>query len=346
MKTFGTLLKNHTRLETFFTPYATGSVGFPLYAKNFLALWWDVVGDPPTKTPNSAALSGQCLCPCRPSNPPNSARPIWGKSLNTAPNWREQAQYVKSPGNTPSGFFEDGLTNPSIIAAITFDVIEPEVADGQHVAFGPVADRRRASHFHVLLHSAARPRRCRARKSVGRPGCRFADRHPRRQFPHRGADGVPLRQGWRHSHVGDVHRKSPKHLVRQLGPDRLRQEGPKTVRLFSQAAAVLRRRRAGMGQNGRASRTTARCTVSTIQPRPKRPIRRRSTRTSWPTFAGVVALAWMPSPPTARASIPRASSTTNSCSRCWSHSTRHGAAVIVAGRADPVATPSWRTYSH
>jgi len=39
----------------------------------------------------------------------------------------EQAQYVKSPGNTPSGFIEDGLTNPSIIAAITFEVIEPDV---------------------------------------------------------------------------------------------------------------------------------------------------------------------------------------------------------------------------
>ena len=57
VETFGTLLKEHTRLETFFTPYATGSVGFPLYAKNFLALWGDVVADPPTKTPNIATLS-------------------------------------------------------------------------------------------------------------------------------------------------------------------------------------------------------------------------------------------------------------------------------------------------
>ena len=48
-----TKLVKHSRLETFFTPYATEDVGFPLYAKNFLALWWDVVKDPAQKTPNN-----------------------------------------------------------------------------------------------------------------------------------------------------------------------------------------------------------------------------------------------------------------------------------------------------
>ena len=38
------------------------------------------------------------------------------------------------------------------------------------------------------------------------------------------------------------------------------------------------------------------------------PTRHRSTRTSWPTFAGVAAHAWRPSTPTARASIRTASS--------------------------------------
>ena len=41
--------------------YATGSVGFPLYAKNFLALWWDVVSDTPTKTPK-APISPDNAC--------------------------------------------------------------------------------------------------------------------------------------------------------------------------------------------------------------------------------------------------------------------------------------------
>jgi FAD/FMN-containing dehydrogenase len=126
VKTFGTLVKNHTRLETFFTPYATGSVDFPLYAKNFLALWWDVVSDPPTKTPN-APPSPDNACVLAAKQPPEFGAPYLGQIAKYGADLAEQAQYVKSPGNTPSGFFEDGLTNPSIIAAITFDVIQPEV---------------------------------------------------------------------------------------------------------------------------------------------------------------------------------------------------------------------------
>ena len=126
VETFGTLLKEHTRLETFFTPYATGSVGFPLYAKNFLALWWDVVSDPPTKTPN-APLSPDNACVLAAKRPPEFGAPYLGQIATYGADLAEQAQYVKSPGNTPSGFIEDGLTNPSIIAAITFEVIEPDV---------------------------------------------------------------------------------------------------------------------------------------------------------------------------------------------------------------------------
>ncbi len=126
VETFGSLLKTHTRLETFFTPYATGSVGFPLYAKNFLALWWDVVGDPPTKTPN-APLSPDNACVLAAKRPPEFGAPYLGQIATYGADLAEQAQYVKSPGNTPSGLIEDGLTNPSIIAAITFEVIEPAV---------------------------------------------------------------------------------------------------------------------------------------------------------------------------------------------------------------------------
>jgi FAD/FMN-containing dehydrogenase len=127
VETFGSLLKNHTRLETFFTPYATGSVGFPLYAKNFLALWWDVVADPPTKTPNTPP-SQDNACVLAAKQPPEFGAPYLGQIAQYGADLAEQAQYVNSPGNTPSGFFEDGLTNPSIIAAVTFDVIEPDVA--------------------------------------------------------------------------------------------------------------------------------------------------------------------------------------------------------------------------
>lgn len=127
VKTFGPLVTNHTRLETFFTPYATSSAGFPLYAKNFLALWWDVVSDPPTKTPNAAnAPDNACVLAAK--QPPEFGAPYLGQIAQYGADLAEQAQYVKSPGNTPAGFIEDGLTNPSIIAAVTFDVVQPEVA--------------------------------------------------------------------------------------------------------------------------------------------------------------------------------------------------------------------------
>jgi FAD/FMN-containing dehydrogenase len=140
VETFGTLLKEHTRLETFFTPYATGSVGFPLYAKNFLPLWWDVVSDPPTKTPN-APLSPDNACVLAAKQPPEFGAPYLGQISTYGADLAEKAQYVKSPGNTPSGFIEDGLTNPSIIAAITFEVIEPEVGTANQWGLGCAAIR-------------------------------------------------------------------------------------------------------------------------------------------------------------------------------------------------------------
>ena len=84
VETFKTLLKDHTWLETFFTPYATVSVGFPLYAKNFLALWWNVVSDPPTKTPN-AAPSPDNACVLAANQPPVFGAPYLGQLPNTAP---------------------------------------------------------------------------------------------------------------------------------------------------------------------------------------------------------------------------------------------------------------------
>ena len=60
VKTFGPLLKNHTRLETFFTPYATSFV--PLSAKNFLTLVVGCRQRLADEDAERATLSRQCLC--------------------------------------------------------------------------------------------------------------------------------------------------------------------------------------------------------------------------------------------------------------------------------------------
>ena len=126
---FKKLLRDHTRLETFFTPYATASVGFPLYAKNFLVLYWDVKDEPSPKTPNAppnpeppdaCALAGQ--------QPPVYGAPYLQGFAKYGADVAQRAQYAESPGNTAAGAFKDGIYNPSIISAVTFDVIEPEVA--------------------------------------------------------------------------------------------------------------------------------------------------------------------------------------------------------------------------
>lgn len=44
---FQELLTTHTRVESFFNPYADN-----FFVKSFLALWWDIVDDPATKIPN------------------------------------------------------------------------------------------------------------------------------------------------------------------------------------------------------------------------------------------------------------------------------------------------------
>ncbi len=117
VKTFGSLLKTHTRLETFFTPYATGWVG--LSAKNFLALWWDVVSDPPTKTPN-APPSPDNACVLAARQPPEFGAPYLGAIAKFGADLAEQSQYDYAP--------LDPFAGPAVIAAITFEVIEPEVA--------------------------------------------------------------------------------------------------------------------------------------------------------------------------------------------------------------------------
>jgi hypothetical protein len=125
-------LVKHCRLETFFTPYATASVGFPLYAKNFLALWWDVVSDPEPQTPNNQPPQPFPPTACKLASQPKPEFGVpymQGFTAKYGAEIAEQAQYAVSPGNTAEGFVEDGLYNPAIVAAIVFDVAEPQVTE-------------------------------------------------------------------------------------------------------------------------------------------------------------------------------------------------------------------------
>jgi hypothetical protein len=129
VKTFKTLVGNHTRLETFFTPYATATVGKPLLdSKNFLALYWDVINNPSPPTPNqppnpeppsACALAGQ--------HPPVYGATYLGGAAPIGAEWAQEAQYKNKPGNTARGAFEDGVYNPAVLSAATFTVIESDI---------------------------------------------------------------------------------------------------------------------------------------------------------------------------------------------------------------------------
>ncbi len=124
---FQSLVKAHTRLEVFFTPYATGSVGFPLYTKNFLVLWWDVQDNPSSNISNQAT-SPPNACVLAGKNPPEYGAPyLTGWLQKYGADSAQRAQYRYDPGNDIRG--ANPIDNPAVIAAITFDVIEPEVAD-------------------------------------------------------------------------------------------------------------------------------------------------------------------------------------------------------------------------
>ncbi len=125
---FQSLLSSHTRLEIFFTPYATEYVK-TLGTKNFLALWWDVVNDPTHKLANqppqpypatACSLAGQL-------QPEYGAPNLGDVAEGVAQNVAVKAQYVKRSGNSPIGMFENGISNPAIIAAIAFDQVEKQV---------------------------------------------------------------------------------------------------------------------------------------------------------------------------------------------------------------------------
>ena len=144
---FKTLLGNHTRVETFFTPYATDWVGWD--AKNFLTLFWDVVKDPSPKTPNASLNPPDNACILAGKQPPEYGAPYLTGIARYGAEFALQSQY-----------FDLAVAGAAEITG--YRHLRSDRAGssyGQQVAFGPVADRRRARYFHVLLHSAARPRR-------------------------------------------------------------------------------------------------------------------------------------------------------------------------------------------
>jgi FAD/FMN-containing dehydrogenase len=109
-------LGNHTRLETFFTPYATDWVGWD--AKNFLTLFWDVVKDPSPKTPNASPNPPDNACILAGKQPPEYGAPYLTGIAKYGAEFALQSQY-----------FDLAVGGAAEITAIAaFEVIEPEVA--------------------------------------------------------------------------------------------------------------------------------------------------------------------------------------------------------------------------
>lgn len=110
---FKTLLAEHTRVESFFTPYATDWIW--IGAKNFLALWWDVIEDPPQKTPNI------------PSDP-EDACVLAGKDEYGAPYLTGIAQ-IGAYLAQESQYYDvavNPIAGPAVITAAGLDVIESD----------------------------------------------------------------------------------------------------------------------------------------------------------------------------------------------------------------------------
>ena len=110
---FKTLLRNHTRVETFFTPYAAA-----WYAPNFLALFWDVVADPSKKIENTP-----------PDSPLDNACVLAGKEKYGAPYLTGIAQFGAEIALQSQYLGSAELGGAAAMTAIaTFQVIKPEVA--------------------------------------------------------------------------------------------------------------------------------------------------------------------------------------------------------------------------
>jgi FAD/FMN-containing dehydrogenase len=112
---FKTVLTKHTRVETFFTPYAADYLW--LGAKNFMVLWWDVVNDPADKTPNTAT-DPQNACTLAGKNPPEYGATYLSGIAQFGALLAQESQYYDWALNP--------LAGPAVIAASGMDVIESD----------------------------------------------------------------------------------------------------------------------------------------------------------------------------------------------------------------------------
>jgi hypothetical protein len=111
----------HTRMEVFYTPYATAPSVRWLAQPNFLVLWWDVAGDPATKTPNVAADPRTA---CALAQEGEFGAPALGGVADYAAEYLRTSQYYSDPF--------DPIHLPPVptagFAAIAMDEIESQAA--------------------------------------------------------------------------------------------------------------------------------------------------------------------------------------------------------------------------
>jgi FAD/FMN-containing dehydrogenase len=115
VQTFKKILTQHSRVETFFTPYATDYLW--LGAKNFMILWWDVVTDPEVKTPNLATHVGTA-CSLAGQSPAQYGAPFLTGIAQFGSIIAQESQYYDIAVNP--------LAGPAVITASGMDVIESD----------------------------------------------------------------------------------------------------------------------------------------------------------------------------------------------------------------------------
>ena len=115
VQTYKTLLATHTRVESFFTPYATDWIW--IGAKNFMILWWDVINNPSPQTPNiPTAPPNACMLAGK--QPPQYGAPYLSGISQFGAVLAESSQYDTVAVNPVAG--------PAVIAAVGLDVIESD----------------------------------------------------------------------------------------------------------------------------------------------------------------------------------------------------------------------------
>lgn len=100
----------HTRLESFFTPYAA-----PFHISNYLVLWWDVVNNPKPKIPNSAPAAKTA---CELAHEDRFGAPLIGIG--------QFGEAVIMHAQTSDPYWSP-FAGPAVITAIALDEIESQV---------------------------------------------------------------------------------------------------------------------------------------------------------------------------------------------------------------------------